>query len=68
MNPNQNTINGNMSRERDPVCNMEILVSAETVQYEYRGRVYYFCTTLCRVLFENDPEEYIPHLGSEKES
>jgi YHS domain-containing protein len=68
LNPNQNTIDGNAPRERDPVCGMEVPVSALAVQYEYRGRIYYFCTTLCRILFENDPEEYISQPDSEEVS
>ncbi|MFQ5771628.1 MAG: YHS domain-containing protein [bacterium] len=26
---------------------------------QYKGKIYYFCTPLCMVTFQNDPEKYL---------
>lgn len=44
----------------DPVCGMKISNENEaTDKFEYEGKTYYFCTTLCRITFENEPERFI---------
>ena len=45
--------------ERDPVCGMEVSDTSNAESYEYKGKIYYFCTTLCKIQFEQDPEKYI---------
>lgn len=43
----------------DPVCGMEIKDISKTEKTEYKGKTYYFCTTLCKIQFEQDPEKYV---------
>lgn len=45
--------------EKDPVCGMEVTDASNDETYEYKGKIYYFCTTLCKIQFENDPEKYV---------
>ncbi len=44
--------------ERDPVCGMEIKDTNKTEKIEYKGKVYYFCSTLCKIQFEQEPEKF----------
>lgn len=44
---------------KDPVCGMEIKDISNAEKIKYNGKVYYFCTTLCKIQFEHDPEKYI---------
>lgn len=38
---------------------MEITDTSNAESYEYKGETYYFCTTLCKIQFEQNPEKYI---------
>ncbi|WP_069806778.1 YHS domain-containing protein [Vulcanisaeta thermophila] len=42
----------------DPVCGMEV---SEDTPYKtlYRGKIYYFCSRMCKEEFERDPEKYL---------
>lgn len=50
----------------DPVCGMEIKDITQAEKLEYKGNTYYFCTTLCKIQFEQDPEKYIKKDGGNK--
>jgi YHS domain-containing protein len=41
---------------------------ATALQYTYQGKTYYFCSALCKTMFERDPEKYIPQKDSETKS
>jgi len=43
----------------DPVCGMEIKETIKAEATVYKGKSYYFCSSLCKVQFEQDPEKYI---------
>ncbi len=43
----------------DPVCGMKISNEEASDKLDYKGRTYYFCTTLCRITFENESERFI---------
>lgn len=45
--------------ELDPVCKMEIKNINEAPSTEYKGVKYFFCTDLCKIQFENDPEKFL---------
>jgi len=45
--------------ERDPVCGMEINDITNAEKTEYKGKTYYFCTTLCKIQFGQNPEKYV---------
>lgn len=42
----------------DPVCGMKIKL-IESIEYEYKGKKYYFCNESCEIEFKNNPEKYI---------
>jgi len=48
--------------EIDPVCHMEV-IPAKSLDTEYRGRTYYFCSSNCKVEFERNPLRYITEEG-----
>lgn len=41
----------------DPVCGMMMSASADSV--EYKGKVYGFCSDICKARFEDEPGEYV---------
>ncbi|WP_243666872.1 YHS domain-containing protein [Vulcanisaeta sp. JCM 16159] len=49
-----------MGKAIDPVCGMEVDTST---QYKaiYKGRVYYFCSPMCKRTFETNPEYYLTY-------
>ena len=51
----------------DPVCGMRLspYEVAETVAYH--GKVYHFCSALCRRLFEEAPQDYLGKTAPKKE-
>ncbi|MCJ7432526.1 MAG: YHS domain-containing protein [Anaerolineales bacterium] len=44
---------------KDPVCDMRINPGSATAQSTYKGVTYYFCSLLCKQLFDRDPEQYV---------
>lgn len=44
---------------KDPVCGMEVKDINSAEKLEYKGKTYYFCTTLCKIQFEQEPEKYV---------
>jgi len=44
---------------RDPVCGMEVSRITAVDEFEYGGKVYYFCSSACRKSFEENPDEYV---------
>ncbi|MEW5940002.1 MAG: YHS domain-containing protein [Chloroflexota bacterium] len=47
----------------DLVCGMTVN-EGTSLQTAYKGKTYYFCSPLCKSLFERDPEKYIAeHAG-----
>lgn len=43
----------------DVVCGMEIDPVHTKLHAEHRGEVYYFCSTVCKNHFVNDPQKYV---------
>lgn len=41
----------------DPICGMEVEERPGAITYEYKGKMYYFCSNGCRRAFEKDPEK-----------
>lgn len=48
----------------DPVCGMEIKDTVKAPAYVYKGNTYFFCTDLCKIQFEQEPEKYIKKVNS----
>jgi YHS domain-containing protein len=44
--------------ELDVVCGMEV-APIRTMQTEFAGRTFYFCSEECRQRFESAPHEYL---------
>jgi len=42
----------------DPICKMEVDMSAALYSSQYDGKTYYFCAKYCLDTFEADPERY----------
>ena len=43
---------------KDPVCGMTIDEKTAKGQSEYKGQTYYFCATICKTKFDQDPAKY----------
>jgi starch phosphorylase len=41
---------------KDPVCGM---LGNKELKYEYKGKIFYFCSDLCTNEFENSPDRYL---------
>jgi Cu+-exporting ATPase len=44
---------------KDPVCGMEVDPETAKETSEYEGTVYYFCSSPCKHMFDQDPEKYL---------
>lgn len=44
---------------KDPVCGMTINPQHTVVSIHYQGKTYYFCSQLCKTMFEREPEKYV---------
>ncbi len=45
----------------DPVCGMEVDPAKAKYKTLYKGKVYYFCSPMCKEEFEKRPEFYLQH-------
>jgi YHS domain-containing protein len=45
----------------DPVCGMEVDPAKAKYKTLYKGKVYYFCSSMCKEEFEKRPEYYLQH-------
>lgn len=45
--------------EVDPVCEMKVDPQNPPLKILYQGKIYYFCSEVCKHLFERMPEKYI---------
>ena len=43
---------------KDPVCGMMINPQNAKLKTQYKGQTYYFCSQLCKTMFEREPEKY----------
>ena len=43
----------------DPVCKMEVDEDDTIYSSKYKGKKYYFCSQLCKIGFDKNPEKYI---------
>lgn len=46
--------------EVDPVCGMQVRVTAETPAATHAGHTYHFCSSSCREQFAADPTHFLP--------
>ncbi len=52
---------------KDPVCGMTINPLHAAASIQYHGKTYYFCSQLCKTMFEREPEKYIKSEETESE-
>lgn len=45
---------------RDPVCEMVVDPNTAIIKSTFRKHTYYFCSPVCKALFEREPERYAP--------
>ena len=43
---------------KDPVCGRMVTLQQSVGKRPYEGQTYYFCQTICRELFEQNPRHY----------
>jgi len=48
----------NHVEHKDPVCKMKVSRLTAPESLDYYGKTYYFCSSTCRITFEQDPEKY----------
>ncbi|MEO6223776.1 MAG: YHS domain-containing protein [Vicinamibacterales bacterium] len=48
-----------MNEHTDPVCGMKVTEHDAAGMMEYQGKIYYFDSEECSILFHQDPEKYI---------
>ncbi len=54
---------------KDPVCGMTVSEDTAKAKLVYQEQTHYFCSMLCKQLFEREPQKYVPPSEShEKES
>ena len=41
----------------DPICGMEVIPS-QSIEYEYKGEKFFFCSSSCEIEFKTNPEKY----------
>ena len=48
----------------DPVCGMQVDPKRATAKSVYQGQTYYFCSTLCKQMFDREPGKYLKGSGT----
>jgi len=48
-----------MARVTDVVCGMTVDTDTAPARSSYEGRSYYFCSTVCKKEFDEDPSRYV---------
>lgn len=43
----------------DPVCGMEVDPKTAAGSSEYKGNMYYFCSSGCKKQFDRNPEQFL---------
>ena len=43
---------------KDPVCGM-IVNPQNAITVRYQGQTYYFCSQMCKMMFEREPGKYV---------
>lgn len=55
----------NQPKDKDPVCEMIVDTGTANFMSTYQGKTYYFCSDLCRQLFNREPFKYVPPLDGQ---
>ncbi len=49
-----------MAEVRDPVCDMMVEPAEAAGSSQWRGKTWYFCSTMCKESFDADPAKFAP--------
>lgn len=52
---------------KDPVCGMTVNPQHAAASFQYQGQTYYFCSQLCKTMFERELEKYAKTEETESE-
>lgn len=52
---------------KDPVCGMKINPQSAVATVQYEGQTYYFCSQLCKSVFERESEKYVNNTEQKSE-
>jgi len=44
---------------KDPVCGMPVEPQKTDFKSLYQGKTYYFCSAVCKGVFDRDPKKYV---------
>lgn len=44
---------------KDPVCGMTIIPQHAASNIMYKGQMVYFCSIVCKTMFEREPQKYV---------
>jgi len=47
------------NKVQDPICLMKVEKNENTLNYQWEGKTYYFCSENCKEQFEKEPERYL---------
>jgi Cu+-exporting ATPase len=53
---------------KDLVCGMDVDPQKAAAQSIYHGRTYYFCSIVCKGMFEREPEKYAIQANEEQQN
>ena len=45
--------------EIDPICGMKVDPQNPPFKIAHEGKTYYFCSRICKHLFEREPQKYV---------
>ncbi len=57
MSPNPDTAK-TQRQAIDPVCKMVVTIGPATLKLDHGEHAHYFCSEMCKRVFEKDPEKY----------
>ena len=43
----------------DPICKMKVDEKKAAATSEHMGQIYYFCSKMCKEVFDKDPHKFI---------
>jgi Cu+-exporting ATPase len=49
--------------DHDPVCGMQIQPHNTKFKSQHLGKTYYFCSAVCKGVFDHDPEKHVAALS-----
>lgn len=51
---------------KDLVCDMKVNPQHAAASIQYQGQTYYFCSQLCKAIFEREPGKYVKNAEAER--